>query len=88
MSAFSIKGNTVKFPTQSKSELNSNQKIIDPQKATQLMKAGLDSDVKQISLKISSDLLARCDAARKEASVTRSSYIKIAILEKLERDGK
>ena len=43
---------------------------------------------KQICLKISPTMLSRCDAAAKLASVTRSAYIKIAIAEKLERDGK
>mgnify|MGYP000762441904 FL=1 len=66
--------------------------LIDPTKAKQLISHGrmTESKVagKQVCLKISPELLRRCDEASVEASISRSSYIKMAILEKLERDGK
>lgn len=66
--------------------------LIDPTKAKQLISHGRMTESKaagkQVCLKISPELLSRCDEASAEASISRSAYIKMAILEKLERDGK
>lgn len=66
--------------------------MIDPKVAKsfidQKQKEEDERSFQQISLKISKDLLARCDYASQLASVTRSSFIKMAILEKLERQGR
>lgn len=68
-----------------------NEPLIEPKAARNFLSresVETENAVKQICLKISESLLSRCDAAAKVASVTRSSYIKMALLEKLERDGK
>lgn len=65
--------------------------LIEPKAAKSFItreKIAEEEAIRQISLKISETLLSRCDAAAKLASVTRSSYIKMAILEKLEKDGR
>lgn len=69
----------------------SEEPLIEPKAARSFMNKKTEEDeiaAKQICLKISPTMLSRCDAAAKLASVTRSAYIKIAIAEKLERDGK
>lgn len=66
--------------------------VIDPDSARRVISHGKMTDpeamMKQISMKISAELLARCDEACRVASVTRSSFIKMAILEKLERENR
>lgn len=69
---------------------NSEKSLIDPTKAKQVISRGKmeEKEIKQISLKLSAELLSRCDAACELASISRSAFIKMAILEKLERDGR
>ena len=45
------------------------------------------TNTKSVSLKISEELFDRWQSAAAKASITRSAYIKMALLEKLERDG-
>lgn len=45
------------------------------------------TNTKSVSLKISEELFDRWQAAATKASITRSAYIKMALLEKLERDA-
>lgn len=42
---------------------------------------------KQVSVKLSADLLQRCDRAALAFSVTRSAYIKLALKKQLNRDN-
>ncbi len=78
----------MKMPTRTST---SGQNLIDPTKAKQVISRGRmeeEKDTKQISLKLSAELLSRCDAACELASISRSAFIKMALLEKLERDGR
>lgn len=45
------------------------------------------TNTKSVSLKISEELFDRWQSAAAKASITRSAYIKMALMEKLERDG-
>ena len=43
---------------------------------------------RHVSVKMSEDLYERCSSAARVASISRSAYIKLALLEKLERDNR
>lgn len=81
----------MKFPSAGRTA-EGGKPLIDPERAKRLISDGKiddpETEIKQISMKISAELLTRCDAACRQASVTRSAFIKMAILEKLERAGK
>ena len=65
--------------------------LIDPKVASQVVAAmGEESESEFVvtSLRISKKLLARCDRAARAAAVTRSAYIKMALLEKLDHENR
>lgn len=82
----------MKMPSRVQQQATTTEEpLIEPKAARSFMNKKAEEDesaIKQICLKISPTMLSRCDAAAKIASVTRSAYIKIAIAEKLERDGR
>lgn len=81
----------MKIPTRVQRPDESEEPLIEPKAARSFINRKVEEDAiaaRQVCLKMSPAMLARCDAASKIASVSRSSYIKMAILEKLERDGK
>lgn len=82
----------MKMPSRVQQQVTASEEpLIEPKMARSFMNKKTEEDevaAKQICLKISPTMLARCDEAAKSASVTRSAYIKIAIAEKLERDGR
>ena len=79
-------------PKKSAPKAEASTPVIDPKAARSFLDQKRREEdnqaFKQISLKISLDLLERCDSAAQLASVTRSSFIKMAVLEKLEREGR
>lgn len=68
--------------------------LVNPEAAEKFTAEGKEPEIetsktntKSVSLKISEELFDRWQAASAKASITRSAYIKMALLEKLERDA-
>lgn len=61
--------------------------LVDGKNFRKLLRKKAGTESQQLSMKISRELLARCDAAASDASVSRSAYIKMLITKGLQREG-
>lgn len=61
--------------------------LVDGKNFQKLLRKKAGTESQQLSMKISKELLARCDAAASDASVSRSAYIKMLITKGLQREG-
>jgi hypothetical protein len=57
--------------------------LIDVRDAASIMRGAENDEMVQISLKIPKSLLDRCDKGAKYNAITRSAFIKIALVEAL-----